>query len=597
MRWLILTVAWIGLGVAAVGQTAEPAPGLHDGLVPGSTEQVTLWWTDATRKVMRDEPPPDRSSERMVLAAARGEFEPVQLVVRPLEELKRLRAVARPLKGASGAVIPPQHVDVLRVQCVDVHTPTDKTGSVGPWPDPLPPLGDGVDVPGGANQPLWVVIEVPRDAVAGDYEGRIELRAGAWSAEVPVRLHVWDFTLPPETHLTTALGFSPHNVFRYHRLKTEQQQREVLEKYWQSFSEHRISPYDPAPLDPIRVRFTDELTAEFDFAAWDQAMARAFEVYHFNSFRLRPQGLGEGTFHSRQAGSLAGHAQGSPEYEQLMADYLGKLEAHLRAKGWLDKAYVYWFDEPQPKDYEFVRTGMDLLERHAPGLRRMLTEQPEEALFGAVDLWCPITHAYRHEAGEARRAEGETFWWYVCCSPKAPWCTLFIDHPATELRVWLWQTWQHKMSGILVWATNYWTSSAAFPDSLQNPYEDPMSYVSGYSTEKGVKRHWGNGDGRFIYPPLAATGGEGPPVLDGPVSSIRWEMLREGIEDLEYLYRLRELLRDGGSSLDEATRNEAQALLIVPPEITSNLTDFTKDGDPIYAHRAKVAGMIERLSR
>ncbi|MDX1777137.1 MAG: hypothetical protein R3297_11190, partial [Desulfobulbales bacterium] len=35
----------------------------------------------------------------------------------------------------------------------------------------------------------------------------------------------------------------------------------------------------------------------------------------------------------------------------------------------------------------------------------------------------------------------------------------------------------------------------------QNPYADPMGWTSGFSTPKGAKRPWGNGDGRFIYPP------------------------------------------------------------------------------------------------
>jgi hypothetical protein len=230
----------------------------------------------------------------------------------------------------------------------------------------------------------------------------------------------------------------------------------------------------------------------------------------------------------------------------------------------------------------------------------MLTEQPEEELAGPVDIWCPVSHNYDHEASKPFREDGSRFWWYVCTGPKAPYCTLFIDHPATELRVWLWQTWQRDISGILVWSSNYWTSSAAFPDPAhpQNPYEDPMGYVSGYSTPKGTKRHWGNGDGRFVYPPLSAAvpGASGSTtVFDPPVTSIRWEMLREGIEDYEYLVLLRDLLRAHGGRLSSPTRAEFRSLLSVPESITSDMTTFTKDPTPIYRHRASVAAAIERL--
>jgi hypothetical protein len=275
----------------------------------------------------------------------------------------------------------------------------------------------------------------------------------------------------------------------------------------------------------------------------------------------------------------------------MFASQMKQLEDHFREKGWLDIPFIYWFDEPDPKDYQFVRSGMDRLARTAPKLRRMLTEQPEEAMAGPVDIWCPVTPQYDHAAATKRRSHGEHFWWYVCCGPKEPYCTLFIDHPATELRVWLWQTWHRGVDGILVWGVNYWNSDTAFPDPAhpQNPYEDPMGYQSGYGLAKGAKAFWGNGDGRFLYPPEAAAvpGQTGPnPVLAPPVASIRLEMLREGIEDWEYLYLLRELA---------GNRPEYQSLLEVPPSITRDMTTFTTDPEPIYQRRQQVAEAIERL--
>jgi hypothetical protein len=221
-------------------------------------------------------------------------------------------------------------------------------------------------------------------------------------------------------------------------------------------------------------------------------------------------------------------------------------------------------------------------------------------LAGAVDIWCPVSPNYDHAKAEKCRARGERFWWYVCCGPKAPFCTLFIDHPATELRVWLWQTWQRNIVGNLVWESNYWTSSAAYPDKAQNPYQDPMGYVSGYSTPRGTKAYWGNGDGRFIYPPEAAAEpgmSGGRPVLEPPVSSIRWEMLREGIEDYETLYLLRELIAKKRDSLSAEELKQLESLLEVPAAITKDMTTFTTDPTAIYVRRKAIAEAIEHLSR
>jgi len=346
---------------------------------------------------------------------------------------------------------------------------------------------------------------------------------------------------------------------------------------------------DPTGLQPV-----------FDWTAWDRAMSEAEERYGFNAFSLPVQGLGGGTFHARSDPQLLGYPEQSETYQHAFATYASALEQHLREKGWLDEAYVYWFDEPDPKDYAFVMNGFRKLKTHAPGLRRMLTEQVEEGLLGGPNLWCPVSSSYDHEAAETRRAEGEAFWWYVCTGPKAPYCTLFIDHPATELRVWLWQTWQRKIRGILVWQSNYWTSPTAYPEPgpLQNPYTDPMSWVSGYDTPVGARRPWGNGDGRFIYPPEAAADGQvSAPVLEGPVDSIRWELLRDGIEDYEYFVMLSRLLGEQGDRLPASERTRLQALLEVPAAVTTSATEFTLDPAPLEAHREALARAVEALTR
>jgi hypothetical protein len=327
-------------------------------------------------------------------------------------------------------------------------------------------------------------------------------------------------------------------------------------------------------------------------------MERAIDHYHFNSFRLRIPGMGGGTFHAVDEPMLLGYSDQSPEYWTAFDSYCGQLVEHLQARGWLDEAYVYWFDEPSPDQYPFVMRGFEKLKRAAPGIDRMLTEQVEPGLLGGPNIWCPVSYHYDHQRAEERRKVGEKFWWYVCTGPKAPHAGLFIDHAATELRVWLWQTFKRNIEGILVWQTNYWTSRAAYPDpeAPQDPYEDPMGWTSGYSTAAGVKRPWGNGDGRFIYPPESCAGGKpAGPVLEGPVDSIRWEMLRDGIEDYEYLAILRARLRGRQSMAgDEENRTHA-LLLVVPEEISRDMTHFTKDPAPIEARRHEIARAIEHL--
>ncbi len=196
-----------------------------------------------------------------------------------------------------------------------------------------------------------------------------------------------------------------------------------------------------------------------------------------------------------------------------------------------------------------------------------------------------------------RRKAGEDVWWYICCGPTAPYVTEFIDHPGTELRLWPWQSWQYDVQGILIWATIYWTSSSAFPPpKLQDPWTDPMSYVSGYSFGAGHIGYWGNGDGRFLYPPRRSPGANQPPCLDEPINSVRWENLRDGMEDYEYFWLLKHAIEraEQNGTQKELTR-AARELLSIPEEISKDLTHFTTDPRLMLNHRDRVARMIEQL--
>ena len=560
-----------------------------------------LWWASSGWKIGREAGVPQIRGKAIQISAARNETEAAQLVIRPAERLRGFKASAGALRGPGGATLAAENVEILRVGHVVITTPTDSTGLAGEWPDPLPPLAAPVDLPAEQNQVLWIRVRIPGDAKPGDYAGLVKLSADDYADAVALRVHVYDFALPDRMTCRTALGFSPEVVWRYQKLQKPEDRRLVLDKYLADFAAHHISPYDPAPLDRIKVTWADAKAnprAVFDFAAWDAAMARAIDQHHFNSFILHIPGMGGGTFHSRVDPELLGFKEDTPQYKVAFESYCKQLQEHLRQKGWLKYGYVYWFDEPAKKDYEFVMNGFRKLKSAAPDLNRMLTEKVEPELVGGPNTWCPISNNYNHERAEARRKEGEKFWWYVCTGPKAPYCTLFIDHPATEMRVWLWQTWQRKIDGILIWATNWWTSDTAYPDRAnpQNPYEDPMSWTSGYGVPVGTKQPWGNGDGRFIYPPeSAASGKPDKPIIDGPVDSIRWEMLRDGIEDHEYHVILRGLIDQKKAKLTPEQRQRLEKLLEVPPAITSDMTTFTKDPQPIEERRHAIAEAIESL--
>ncbi len=582
-----------------VAAVFDAAYGEH---LPGSTEETALWWAPSGYKVSTNRPAPEAAGTALRLAAARNETEAAQFVLRSATGLTGLTAVASDLTGPA-ATIPGDAVTLLQVAYVYVHTPTDTLGAVGHWPDPLLPLTAPIDVPAGQNQPIWVRVAVPRDVPAGLYEGVVTLHADGYAAHVPVVLEVFGFTLPDRTTVETAFGVSMERVAQYQKPATQADRETIRDRYFDAMASFRLSPYDPAPLTPFGVTWPDvkpgddvdpgDLHVTFDWDKWDAAVAHALETWHFNAMCFGMPGAGSSNHRGELTRDLLGFNEDTPEFEALFRSYTTQFEAHLREKGWLDMAYIYWFDEPGPEHYAHVMEGMQLLKNHAPGLRRILTEQVEPELVGGPNLWCPMIDTFQPELADERRAAGDQFWWYVCTVPKQPYVGLFIDRPATDLRVWLWQTWQYGIEGVLIWETCYWTSPGAFPDHPQNPYEDPM----GWNSEHRVKTPWGNGDGRLFYPPrVAADASPGAPVLDGPVATQRIEMLRDGIEDFEYFAMLRRLLDDKGDRLEDAQRAEYEALLTVPEAVSVDRKEYTTRPEPIEAHRMRLARAIAHVN-
>ena len=102
-----------------------------------------------------------------------------------------------------------------------------------------------------------------------------------------------------------------------------------------------------------------------------------------------------------------------------------------------------------------------------------------------------------------------------------------------------------------------------------------------------------NGDGFLAYP--------GHPIGHaGPVSSVRLEQAREGVEDYEYLHMLRALLARAESGSAAAARgqsalDQAASLVPMPCAIGRYSTQILPDPDALLRVREAVAQAIEGL--
>lgn len=337
----------------------------------------------------------------------------------------------------------------------------------------------------------------------------------------------------------------------------------------------------------------DKAAIDLDVSRFDPAARFALDELKADSFCLPLPYFAWGALGEHGSERFLGLEWGTPDYERAYGRMLRLVTDHLAAKGWLERAYAYWYDEPEPETYPFVARGMDMLKRMEPRLKRLLTEQFEPDLAGRVDIWSPILDLFQPAWAKERQARGEEVWWYVCTWPPAPYPNNFIDHPGIEHRIRYWMAWRFGVQGDLYWTTNWWTEDNVFPPpAFQDPWQDPMSYNS----REGAAGTWGNGDGRLVYPPRRWK--DGRTRIEGPTPSVRWELIREGLEDFEYFWMLRKAAADlAARGLAPDLVRRARALLVVPVSIVRSTVDYTDDSGPMRARRAEIASLLEDCLR
>lgn len=190
---------------------------------------LTAWVVPSLRRISPKQP--SESNARVTLWAARGEYESFQIVTHAPDgmDLSNVDVSVSDLTGSDGRVIPASNLTLYREYYVcippngaspDWHGTNRPTGS-GCYPDALIPLGNEqikTRLPGGGgpalpyalragtNQPIWVDIFVPRDAVAGPYTGSFRITSDQGGFDGQILLNVWDFILPPRPFLHSSFG-------------------------------------------------------------------------------------------------------------------------------------------------------------------------------------------------------------------------------------------------------------------------------------------------------------------------------------------------------------------------------------------------------
>lgn len=517
-----------------------------------SPRAATLtWWTaDSLQKIKPDDPKPGSSQKRAEMFAGRNEFEPFQIVLHAENgDATGIDVQSSDLRSPGGDTIPASNVTLYAEQFINVTQSSLAGGKPGRWPDALIPKVDRyanekrnafpLKIAQGSNQPVWVDVYVPENTRPGVYSGSIAIsREGKPESSVPVQLTVWAFTLPSTSTLKTSFGLAGTSALKEHfgHYTSDDDLHSLTRLYAKAALLHRISVHGGSMETP---KFqADKGQVHIDWGSYDS------EVAPF----LNGTVMGDGPLQGARATTIDLRVPNTFATEEDHAAYLAEWVKHFEKKGWADRLFLYLWDEPAVAVYpQLVKKGQASLAA-GPGVRNLVTVPFNQTLEPVVQIWVPLINCLEKKPGsddfcaeapplEAYRKQmeqGKNVWFYQSCASHGcnipgsdyfnGWPSYMIDASGPANRVMQWVAWKYRMQGEL-----YFSMNEAF--GQKDPWTD-------------MRLFGGNGDGTLFYPGKPARiGGH----TDIPIESIRLKLIREGLEDYEYLALLAKLQGQGAA--------------------------------------------------
>jgi len=551
--------------------------------IPQKSEaaEPVLWASSCLTKVLRPDMPEEKMPSVLQLSGARGEIVSGQAVFYPGENLDAATVGITDLQHkSSGKMIPADAVKVQWVRYIDINRNTGRFDGipedelVAKAPNSIPdPFWEDTDIPVGFGprklsnadvyitynaQPVWIEIHIPRNAVKGDYTGTLTVMGGAKPVSLPVVLHVWNFELPEERHLSVSNWGSP--------LPYSKNVKPYSDKYWDQIGEymdfiveHRQTDLHSLNFDMIEEKGDEKQGYTYDTSILEHYVELAFER------GLRQIHIGYFARY-KDTNNLNPNAKIVP-YEKKIRQ-LRVLEKLIKSRGWDDIFVVNIADEPTIFVEQTYAEVVDIVHEIAPSVKCFNALQAE--YLGKLDIYCPVLGCLDHflpRYKEVQR-EGSELWFYTCCEPIGAYPNNFIDMSLLKARVLPWITYLYDLDGFGFWKLRSWGDI--------DPY-----------TQEGTSRTaLPLGDQMVMYP-----------GKNGVIGSVRYSAQRDGIQDYEYMWILEDKLRKIKERLGENGfwLRPRQRPLELCKRVIRTFTDYTRDPDVMLDTRRAIAEEIEAL--
>ena len=565
------------------GQDNDPlAANLHPKISSNPADYPSnVWVTGSLAKIGPGATP--GSVHWAEISAARNEFESFQVHVRAGDQPIQLEVSVSDFTGVSGQHIPADpNIQVFRESYSNVQQVSDLNGTSGLIPDALVPVRDStfhelrnafpVTIPPHQTRSAWIDVFVPPATPSGYYSATVTIKdRGRMTATIPAVLKVWGFELSSTATLKSAFGLSYGTlataaykdyagVGRFPGARGDSELGLALAHAAEAtfFLDHRVS------ISAVAVQST---IPRGDWTKFDKVYGPFLN----------------GTAQTLLRGARLTTMQYSNTSEFDRGDIRDWM-AHFRKKGWLPLLFNYVCDEP-PAGCNWRQLGQKAASFRAvaPGLKNLVTTNIEfadrEKVLDNLDILAVVVNELIQKDKGNQRSRydawltqpGKELWWYQACSqhescsngtsgPKSStWPSYMIDASPVRNRIFQWMAFLYQVQGELYYQTDLWK-------------DDPWDHLYDFG---------GNGDGALFYPgTVDKIGGRSPT----PVASIRLKLIRDGMEDYEYLISLQ---KAGNGT--EATR--------IARTFIQNVLTFNDDPEALYSAREQLGATLHELAR
>ncbi len=491
--------------------------------------------------------------------------------------------------GDAGARISGDTVTVYAEQFIDLAKPSSADGGTGLWPDALIPRTDRyvhqrrnafpLTLHRRSTQPLWVEVYVPANAAPGNYSASATVsRRGAAEFSVPINLTVWAFALPSTESFKTTFGLNGITALKQHRgsYTSDADLYSLTRIYAKAALVHRISIHGGSMTPPKYA--CDGHRVAIDWRSYDSEVAPFLDGKAIT---------GDEPLAGARATTVEVRTPASFDNAECGAAYYAQWVKHFQAKGWDSRLFLYLWDEPQPGDTSKVSDRARTALGGAPGLPTLITTPFSERLDDSVRIWVPLVNCLESRPSFAdycadqpplsvyrsERELGKSLWFYQSCASHgcnsagdpyfAGWPSYMIDATGAANRVRMpWIAWKLDIQGELYYNMN-------------------EAYAFGKDPWSNMRISGGNGDGTLFYPGRPSRiGGHD----DIPIESIRLKLIREGLEDYEYLALAAKL---SGNTLAD----EFASRIVTEPYL------WVSHADKFLAVRQELGDVLDNLTR